>query len=693
MSKISLSEEDFQVFQKCLNDETEPPQDLAKRLFPSLYSTFDFKALKDSKIPTIEYQGKRPEAAILNEASAFGGGSPLQLERCFDGGKINKKATQLDLFKESQTEYEANWRNLIIQGDNLQFLKTCYLNQDPLIKNKVKGNVKLIYIDPPFATKADFLSKDGITSYSDKIQSGEFLENLRERLVFLREILSPDGTIYVHLDSRKAHSVKIIMDDIFNNFDFAEIIWICGLMGSGKFYPKAHETIFCYKSKNSFFEPPKRLGYSERITKALIKDEQGWFYTRGKESSGGSNFLKTYICNNPNLTKEEAINLANLNRPQTAWGVWIGKEDLARAFNDYPVGTYAYTEIENLGYPSQKPEALLNRIISASSQVGDLVMDIFGGSGTTASVAEKLRRRWIVCDFGKHSIYTMQKRMCLISESPKFGVQGKKRVEYGKPPEPFCVVSVGAFDFGKIMNLRENRDAYIRFVMGIFGLTERDDSLAKKYRINNVCALKDGNPVEIYPVWDDEFLKNVRVDEDYLKGILDQSGGRLKGDYYIIAPETCVRVGETIKKNTKGEKVIFKMLTFPYKVLEEAARNFSIEEQPSAPENINKLISSVGFYFNEAVDICVKKTSKGFKIKKFSTSILNKDDVRYEGLDGLAMLLVDSEYDEDRGFTVDTVIYQKDLKGDELAIGGISGKSAVIAVDKFGNESKITLIK
>ncbi|MCJ7833056.1 MAG: hypothetical protein MUQ20_01555, partial [Deltaproteobacteria bacterium] len=161
MSTIKLSEEDFQILQKCLNDGVEPPQELARKLFPSLYSAFDFKTLKDSKIPTIEYQGKRSEAAILNEASAFGGGSPLQLERCFDGGKINKKATQLMLFRESQAEYDSNWRNLIVQGDNLQFLKTCYLNQDPIIKDKVKGKVKLICIDPPFATKGDFVSSTG----------------------------------------------------------------------------------------------------------------------------------------------------------------------------------------------------------------------------------------------------------------------------------------------------------------------------------------------------------------------------------------------------------------------------------------------------------------------------------------------------------------------------------------------------
>jgi hypothetical protein len=181
---------------------------------------------------------------------------------------------------------------------------------------------------------------------------------------------------------------------------------------------------------------------------------------------------------------------------------------------------------EDQGYPTQKPEALLERIILASSNPGNLVMDVFAGSGTTSAVAEKLGRRWIVCDFGKHAIYTMQKRMCLISESQKLGNQGKKKKEkYGEPPKPFCVVSVGAFDFQKIMNLRKNRDAYISFVMGIFGLTERDDKLAAKYRINNVCALKEGNPVEVYPVWDDEFLRNVRVDEEYLRGILAQSGG------------------------------------------------------------------------------------------------------------------------------------------------------------------------
>jgi hypothetical protein len=146
-------------------------------------------------------------------------------------------------------------------------------------------------------------------------------------------------------------------------------------------------------------------------------------------------------------------------------------------------------------------------------------------------------------------------------------------------------------------------------------------------------------------------------------------------------------------RNARGEKVTFKMLTFPYKVLEEIARNFNIEEQASSQENINKLISSVGFYFNEEVSIDVDKTKNGFKIKQFKTNILDKDERLYEGLEGLAMILVDTEYDEEKGFTVDSVIYRKDIKTDEIKVKGINSKSAIIAIDKHGNESEIIRIQ
>ena len=108
-------------------------------------------------------------------------------------------------------------------------------------------------------------------------------------------------------------------------------------------------------------------------------------------------------------------------------------------------------------------------------------------------------------------------------------------------------------------------------------------------------------------MWDDAYLKEVRIDENYLREIIRQSSGKLKGDYYIITPETCTVVRDTEMKNEKGELVRFRLLKFPYKILEDVSRNFQIHEQPSSQENVNNLISSTGFYFNNDVEIKAKK--------------------------------------------------------------------------------------
>ena len=215
MAKTNLTDEEKKLIAKALSNNTEPPPELMTKLFPGLAEKFDVAKLDRAKIATLEYAGKRGEAAILNQASPTDAGSPLQVERCFKGGSLTGE-TQLDLFEKSKKENDSNWQNMIVQGDNLQFLKTCYQNADPLIKDKVKGQVKLIYIDPPFATKADFQSKSGTTSYSDKIASAEFLENMRDRLIYLKEILADDGFIFVHIDNKKVHYLKVLMDEIYS---------------------------------------------------------------------------------------------------------------------------------------------------------------------------------------------------------------------------------------------------------------------------------------------------------------------------------------------------------------------------------------------------------------------------------------------------------------------------------------------
>ena len=710
MGKINLSEDELKILSECINDEAELPQDLLMKLSPGFFEKlshagkFDFKELDKHKIPTIEYAGKRAESVILAQAALTGAAAPLQVERCFSGGKPSGQ-TQLDLFEQAQKPDDPNWQNMIVQGDNLQFLKTCYVNQDPLIKDKVKGEIKLIYIDPPFATKSEFQGTSEERSYSDKIESSEFIEGLRERLIFLRELLSPNGSIFLHLDQRMSHYIKLIMDEVFGVFQ-NEIVWKRSTAHSdNKTYGNLHDTIFFYsKTKEHIFNlvyDPYTNEYIEKYFRHT--DKKGRFLDRDLSAKGlqGGGYdydwkgkFGNWRCPIATMKKyeiEDRIYYTSNGTPRykqyldempgvPAQDIWT---------NIYAVNSQAK---ERIDYPTQKPEALLERIILSSSNQGDLVLDCFAGSGTTAAVAEKLGRRWIACDFGKHSIYIMQKRLLEIASSKVLGIDGKKNQKYGKNSKPFCVISTGAYDFSRIMSLKQNKDAYVSFVLGLFNITPDEIDYSKKYKLSNIFAEKDNNPVEVYPVWQEEYLKNIRIDEHYLKGIINAAGGKLKGGYYIITPETCTIVSDTTMKNSNNEEVNFKLLKFPYKVLEDVSRRFQIEEQPSSAGDINNLISSSAFYFNHEIEIKTKSVSGGFKITEFDTGILNKNKERFDGLDGLAMILIDKNYDG-KAFNMDEAVYNKDIKDEIVKIDGLTEKSALIAIDKHGNESKITTIK
>ncbi|NMC68250.1 MAG: site-specific DNA-methyltransferase [Spirochaetales bacterium] len=380
-----------------------------------------------------------------------------------EGVKTDVQATLFDV--DSRGRQLAGWTNKLIWGDNKLILSS--LKNGPLREEiEAEGGIKLIYIDPPFDVGADFSMKidigdDSFTkeagvleelAYRDTWGKGtdSWIAMMYERLALLRDLLAEDGSIYVHCDWRVSGLLKLVMDEIFPGYEYTEITWICGLMGSGDVYPKAHETILYYKNHDSIFNVPQRLGLSKRITSALQKDEKGWYYTRGQESSGGKKHLKTYICNDPNLSKQEAIDYGNRKRPQPAWSVWMGKKDLATAFNDYPMGTYAYTAKEKVGYPTQKPEALLERIIKASSNEGDIIADFFCGSGTTLAVAEKLGRKWIAADLGKFSIHTARKRLIEVQRELKGS---------GKDYRAFEILNLGKYErqhyVGVNTNLRD----------------------------------------------------------------------------------------------------------------------------------------------------------------------------------------------------------------------------------------------
>lgn len=650
MKSLTVKEKEFLI--NAIANGSAIPDDFKEKLFPI-----------DHKEYELRYAGKmRKEDLLADEDGTFA--VPLQIEKIYNG--VREK-------------YKDEWKNMLVFGDNLQFLKTIYKNEDPLIKNKVKKKVKLIYIDPPFATESDFKSTQGQLAYSDKTKGSEFVEYLRRRLIVAKEILADDGTIYLHLDSKKGHAIKVVMDEIFSGYQFAEIIWVCGLMGSGKYYPKSHETIFCYKKPDATFNPPPRLGYSKRITNALVKDKNGWYYTRGKESSGGSNYLKTYICNNPKFTKEEAIEEANRKRPQSAWDVWMGKEELGEAFNDVGVGTYAYTEIENVGYPTQKPEMLLKRIIEASTNENDIVLDFFGGSGTTAAVAEKLNRRWVTCDIGKFSFYTIQKRLLSIQTSKSL-VDSKKK--YGKLCKNFITVNTGIYDLKKMQEL--NQDKYVEFVLQLFEVTPKSHTI-KGIKLHG--ERKDGYSVLVWDYWN---YKDSAIDLNFLDQLHEAIGKRISKRLYIIAPVNAVNITSDFYEI---DDVRYYFLKIPYQIIRELhPTNFAKFRQPSSKNKINDLDKAIGFHFMLKPEVESAFKAGKLIISKFLSNFREEEtNEKLPNFESLSMVIVDENYNG-KDFMMTKCLFKEDIekKRDGLIIPleKTGKKIGVVYIDLYGNEFK-----
>lgn len=648
MTELSQREKDY-LIEKLLKGE-QLPDDFKYKLFPTTQKEYE-----------LVYAGKMRKEDILADEDGVTA-APLQIERSYNGDRES---------------YPDGWKNMIVFGDNLQFLKTIYKNEDPLIKNKVKGKVKLIYIDPPFATTSDFKSRDGQLAYSDKLVDSEFAEYLRRRLIICKELLDKEGSIYVHLDAKKGHLIKIILDEIFKEFEFYEIVWVCGLMGSSKTYPKAHETIYCYKKGNSTFNPPTRIGYSKRIVKALQKDEEGWFYTRGRESSGGTNALKTYISNDNSLTKKEAVEEASIKRPQYVWDVWMGKKDLADEFNDYPVGTYAYTKHEKTGYPTQKPELLLKRIIEASSDEDDIILDFFGGSGTTAAVAEKLNRKWITCDIGKYSYYTIQKRLLNIQHSRNLHSRSE---EYSNKSKSFVTLNNGFYDIEKLFALKH--EEYQNFVLNLFEVNQKFKKIAG---IEFQGERKDGYDVMIWKYWEH---KDAAVDEDYLE-ILHKNIGKKVGDrIYIIAPANSVQF---IDDYYEIGNVRYYFLKVPYQIIQELHKEkFKKFRQPTSSSNVNSLENAVGFHFIRQPEVKSSFDNGVITIEAFKAYYPDEDTLEdIPGLEALAMVVVDKNYNGNE-FLMSDVFFAADIIDEDgqaqVSIEGFGSKVSAVYIDIYGNE-------
>jgi adenine-specific DNA-methyltransferase len=506
---------------------------------------------------------------------------------------VNESAQQrqktLDFFAAEPTAdfNDKEWRNRLIWGDKKYVL--------PSLLPEFAGKVNLIYIDPPFNVGSDFSFTATIADHpdSDEDETTEFIKQpsiieqkayrdtwgkgldsymqwFYETALLLKELLTDDGSIYVHLDWHVCHYAKAVLDEVFGYENFRnEIIWkrSTAHSDSGKF-GNLHDTILFYSKNekhtfNTIYDP-----YSEDYVKTYYrhKDDKGVFLDRDLSAKGlqGGGYKYSWKgksglwrCPEETMKRYETENKLYYTKNGTprmkqymddmpgvpAQDIWT---------NIFAVNSQANERVE---YSTQKPEALLDRIIKASSNDGDLVLDCFCGSGTTAAASEKLNRRWITCDLGRFAIHTARKRF--------LGITNVK---------PFIVQNLGKYERQQWMNAEfespedrlEQEKTYRHFILELYHAKSLDGYTwlhgAKAGKMIHVGGVETPVTVDDIKATIKEFWKLVGKEKSVEKNHIDFLGWDFAFD-----------VNETAKQFAAENNVQIHPIKIPREVLEKKA--------------------------------------------------------------------------------------------------------------------------
>jgi DNA modification methylase len=386
------------------------PEKWLRRLFPN-----GRQSESVGKEYRLVYDGKLTREEVLAQTPA----APWQLVRSFC----------------AEHPHGDEWRNLLVWGDNLLALRELLADQQGANRLGTRGKIKLIYIDPPFATRQDFM-KDKEKAYRDKVLGAQFIEFLRRRLILLREILADEGSIYVHLDAKKGHYIKAVLDEVFGEENFQnELIWRRSTShADAKKFGQVHDSVFFYTKSDRYAWNTQFRPYSaEYVAKYFrFRESDGRLYWKEDATGAGSGPARRFGDRDikppagrhwrwvqetiDKYWKQGRFVLTRTGKPE--FKRYLDEQEgepVASVWDD--IKRVNMMADERINYPTQKPEQVLERIIRASSNAGDIVLDCFAGSGTTPAVAEKLGRRWIAMDCGKLAIYTTQKRLFSLTTS------------------------------------------------------------------------------------------------------------------------------------------------------------------------------------------------------------------------------------------------------------------------------------
>lgn len=386
------------------------------------------------------WEGKYDEYGNRREVDIAGCAMPMQKIETIDQPRSEAVAQgRLPLF-EKQTKRLNDFRNQLIWGDNKLVMAS-------LLKD-FKGKIDLIYIDPPFDVGADFTMNVPIGDEKDTLKKDQsimemiaykdmwgkdinsYIQMMHERLLLMKDLLSEKGSIYVHCDWRVNYYLRSVLNEIFSNNFRGWLVWCYKTREFAKrqWNSKHDDILFFTKSDKWTFnwdaegviEP-----YAEStVKKYRLKDENGYYRLCGRGIKGS-----------PIKSAKDVAPIWEKEHPELVVRDYLG--------NGYAPSDYLMIDIENqvsndrTDFPTQKPTKLIEKLILATSNLGDLVADLFCGSGTTGAVAERLGRRWIMCDLGRFAIHTSRKRLIDLQ---------RQLHEEGKPYRAFDVYNLGRYE-------------------------------------------------------------------------------------------------------------------------------------------------------------------------------------------------------------------------------------------------------
>ena len=452
--------------------------------------------------PMLHWKGKRPFQSMQYY--------PAQLKEAY-GGKVE------------------DWTNRIYWGDNLQVMSH-------LLKT-YRGQINLIYIDPPFDSKADYKKRIELKGksvendrtafeekqYTDIWTNDEYLQFMYERLILMRELLADNGSIYVHCDWRMNSYLQLVLDEVFGKSNFLNLVtWrrqiVRGMKTHAQFMPFSSDYIYLYtKNKdNAIWNKIEKINAIslEEAKRKYKKDNKGFFRTSDRGTYSDESIIKLYEEGRIHVTHGGKLLIKDGKVSVTAGkiGIKYYRETVGDKVLEKTVVDNIWDDIPGLGinpheyldYPTQKPEALLERIIKASSNPGDLVFDCFMGSGTTQAVAMKLGRRFIGADINLGAVETTTKRITnLASEIKKNTAQGKIDNQEENTEQPhifytgFEIYSVNHYDVFR--NPVEAKDLLIEALeiqplpTGSIYDGEKDGRMVKIMPIDHIATRADLN--------------------------------------------------------------------------------------------------------------------------------------------------------------------------------------------------------